>query len=102
GADERFAHVVQLEGFDDRHDQFHPLAPARSLRLDRPSVLSVRRHELSPSPSRSGRLTLSAPRRAASGWLVKLGKKAPSARFLGGPGADCPKFGRLRRPAGLI
>src|SRR4051812_28894664 len=26
GADERFAHVVQLERFDDRHDEFHPLA----------------------------------------------------------------------------
>ena len=35
GADERFAHVVQLEGFDDRHDQFHPLAPARPWRLGR-------------------------------------------------------------------
>lgn len=24
GLDERFAHVVQLEGFDDRNDEFHP------------------------------------------------------------------------------
>ena len=28
GRHKGFTHVVQLEGFDDRYDKFHPLAPA--------------------------------------------------------------------------
>jgi len=60
------------------------------LRLDRPYLLTFFRREVSPSPSRGGRLTLSARDAGAGGPGVQAGQEARARPIPGRPRCAAP------------
>src|SRR3989344_4798535 len=98
-ADKRFAHVVQLERFDDRHDEFHPLAPASGPEGGpNPSRSFEGPAPLSPSRWSQRRYVGGAP--GADRWDDASVKKAKLACFMSAKGLRRRGIGQLSPSGG--